>query len=555
MSTKRQKRERKQAALAKENERSTLISFISFFIIAFLFFLWGSWLLPITDPVESNYALTAREMVESGDWMSPQIYGVYWYDKPIMVYWLLSLAYSVLGFTDLAARLPAVLTGALSVTLLIWYLRRILKDNVVSIWAGVMLATSLECWVISHAIITDSILLLFTIPTMFSAYIGITENHKKHLVIAYAAAGLACLTKGPVGLVLPGLLLVIWCLSMKEPKTILRLFPWQGLLAFFAIVLPWYGGMYAIHGSDFINEFLGLHNVLRATSSEHPEDNHWYYYLILLPASLLPWAFVSFYEMKMRWKEKGAFYLFLMVWCWGTILFYTLMATKYVTYSYIAIIPAITFAAFGALRIRMGEKLPSILGGLGLLILMAALLVGTFRLKEGNWLVFYAVLAYGLFAYLIRWKANQYKRLTIISAVTASAFLCCISEGLPHFMVTRSAFEIDSAIQEEKGKHYFFLTYPASYSYYTGDIATRLLPDEPLLDQEKRDARWDKKSPIPTVNEEQFIEASKASDRPSYLYVANGKAKFFAAWSLAPRFEKVGSTKAGTVYRFVGTSD
>ena len=142
MSTKRQKRERKQAQLAKENERSTLISFISFFIIAFLFFLWGSWLLPITDPVESNYALTAREMVESGDWMSPQIYGVYWYDKPIMVYWLLSLSYSVLGFTDLAARLPAVLTGALSVTLLIWYLRRILKDNVVSIWAGVMLATS-----------------------------------------------------------------------------------------------------------------------------------------------------------------------------------------------------------------------------------------------------------------------------------------------------------------------------------------------------------------------------------------------------------------------------
>ncbi len=76
-------------------------------------------------------------------------------------------------------------------------------------------------------------------------------------------------------------------------------------------------------------------------------------------------------------------------------------------------------------------------------------------------------------------------------------------------MMTRSAFEIDSAIQEEKGKHYFFLTYPASYSYYTGDIATRLLPDEPLLDQEKRDARWDKKSPIPTINEEQFIEAAQ----------------------------------------------
>ena len=58
-------------------------------------------------------------------------------------------------------------------------------------------------------------------------------------------------------------------------------------------------------------------------------------------------------------------------------------------------------------------------------------------------------------------------------------------------MMTRSAVEIDSAIQEETGKHYFFLTYPASYSYYTGDIAARLLPDEPLLAQEKRDPRSD----------------------------------------------------------------
>lgn len=260
--------------------------------------------------------------------------------------------------------------------------------------------------------------------------------------------------------------------------------------------------------------------------------------------------------MKMRWKEKGAFYLFLMVWCWGTILFYTLMATKYVTYSYIAVVPAITFAAFGALRIRMGEKLPSILGGLGLLLLMAALLVGTFRLKEGNWLVFYAVLAYGLFAYLIRWKANQYNA-SPSSPQSRVRLPLLYLRGLPHFMMTRSTFEIDSALQEEKGDHYFFLTYPASYSYYTGDIATRLLPDEPLLAVEKRDARWDMKSPITTVNEEQFLEAAKASDRQSYLYVANGKAKFFDAWSLAPRFEKVESTKSGTIYRFVelGTRD
>lgn len=91
-----------------------------------------------------NYALTAKEMVMSGNWMSPQIYGIYWYDKPIMVYWLLSISYSILGFTDLAARLPSAFCGALSVTLLTWYVRRILKDYIAAIWAGLMLALSLN---------------------------------------------------------------------------------------------------------------------------------------------------------------------------------------------------------------------------------------------------------------------------------------------------------------------------------------------------------------------------------------------------------------------------
>lgn len=101
-----------------------------------------------------------------------------------------------------------------------------------------MLALSFEFWIISHAIITDSILLLFTIPTLLSAYIGVMEGSRKHLIIAYAAAGFACLTKGPVGLVLPGILLVLWCLSMKEPKKILSLFPITGILAFLVVVFP-----------------------------------------------------------------------------------------------------------------------------------------------------------------------------------------------------------------------------------------------------------------------------------------------------------------------------
>lgn len=115
-------------------------------------------------------------MVLSGNWLSPQIYGHFWFDKPAMVYWLMSISYSLFGFTDFASRLPAAFCGAATITLLVWYIRRITKNNVVAVWSGIMLATSLEFWIISHAIITDSMLMLFTVPTLLSAYIGLMET-------------------------------------------------------------------------------------------------------------------------------------------------------------------------------------------------------------------------------------------------------------------------------------------------------------------------------------------------------------------------------------------
>lgn len=315
MSTKKQKREKLQKAREETAKRefkcTTTQTLIGIFALALMFFAWGSHLLPVTDPVESNYALTAKEMVLSGNWLSPQIYGHFWFDKPAMVYWLMSISYSLFGFTDFASRLPAAFCGAATITLLVWYIRRIMKNNVVAVWSSIMLATSLEFWIISHAIITDSMLMLFTVPTLLSAYIGLMENNRRHMVIAYFSSGLACLSKGPVGLVLPGMLLLIWCGLMRNKKLFLRLFPWQGILIFFITALPWYACMYAIHGDPFIREFLGLHNIVRATSSEHPGDNHFYYYFLLLPFSLLPWTGLFFYEIKNSGKKKHHFIFFL----------------------------------------------------------------------------------------------------------------------------------------------------------------------------------------------------------------------------------------------------
>lgn len=548
MRTKRQKKEKlntiKKEEMQKQLKYATTKSLGGIFVIAFLFYIWGSHLFPVTDPVESNYALTAKEMVLSGNWMSPQIYGHFWFDKPVMVYWLLSVSYTILGFTDLASRLPSALCGALAVTSLIWYVRRITKDNVIAVWSGVMLGSSLAFWIISHAVITDSILMFFTIPTLLSAYIGLVENNKLHLTIAYAAAGLACLTKGPVGLVLPGLFLLCWCL-WQDKRYFLRLFPWQGILAFLAVVLPWYGGMYLIHGNSFIYDFLGLHNLLRATSSEHPEDNHFYYYLIIFPLSLLPWTGLFFYELKKQWKENSPFYKFLVTWSLGTLLFYTLMATKYVTYTYIALAPAAILSAFAVPEISAGKRTPGLLAVIPFFLLMTALSAGSFFIPDGQWWVLYLVIAYALWALVFRRNKNAKKRLTVISTVTASALLVFAMAGLPSYLRSRSSIDVAYYMQNLPGKHYFFDIYPTSYSYYTGDTGERLISS--FFKKPARDSRWNSKSPIPSITEEDFQKME--TGQPVYVYVSDKKLDEMKKWSLRNQFVVDKKLPYGTVFK------
>lgn len=524
---------------------------LGIFMAGFIFLALASWLFPITDPVESNYALTAKEMVLSGDWMSPQIYGTYWYDKPIMVYWLLSLSYSLLGFSDFAARLPFLMCGALSASLLAYYVKRITHRQSASTWAAVMMITSLEFWLISHAIITDSLLLLFTIPTLLSAYIGLYEGSKKHMTIAYSSAGLSCLTKGPVGLVLPGLFLLLWCGCMKKSIYWKRLFPWQGILAFLAVCLPWYVGMYLIHGGEFLYQFLGIHNVLRATASEHPEDNLWYYYLALFPVSLLPWIGLSLYGIKKEWRRRSPFSLLLLLWLAGTLLFYSLMATKYVTYTYISIVPAILFAALHSHDVAEGKRAACLSLAIPFAVMILALGAGTVKMPALHWAAFYCLIAYSLCMILLRWQSSKRKLLLMTASATAGLYLCLAFQAFPVYMMTRSSAAMAETFHRLPGSHYFFYSYPAGYTYYTGETAVRLMPEN--IPGVRRDSRWNAKYVMPSVSEEEW--AHTLSHETMYLFVSSGNEKHFRQWDRAAGFVPHASFASGTIYRKDAAND
>lgn len=337
--------------------RQTYIKFIKsehFHITIILFtagflYLLGNSVLPVTDPVESNYALTAKEMLLQNNYLSPQIFNHYWYDKPVFYYIELIIGFKLFGISNFGARFFSALLGIVNIGLLYKFVYRVSnKKN--AIISAVLYATSAEFWIISKAVITDMTLALFLNITLMSFYIGyrkhiLNQNYTKYYYIAYIGSALAVLTKGPIGFLLPGLIIFIYLGISRNLKELLHLKIPTGLLILVTLSGSWYSYMYMAHGSDFINVFFGVHNWLRATLSEHPKFNVWYYYIIVTVIALFPWSFILPYKL---YTQKQALYdrknvtpltMYLITWGFAIILFFSCMATKYTTYTFPALAP------------------------------------------------------------------------------------------------------------------------------------------------------------------------------------------------------------------------
>ena len=326
------------------NERLT--SAVALLCLVALYF-WGNGALPVTAPVEVNYTQTAKEMLAAGDFLSPQIYGNYWYDKPIFFYWELLAAFSVFGVTDFAARFFPALFAAAGLGLTYAFARR-LYDERTAFWSALILGTSVLYSFLAKLILTDLSLFVFFGGTLAAFYIGYRERRRSFFYIAYACAGLAVLTKGPIGFLLPGLIILVFLLAARDLSALGRVCLPTGLLVFAAVCAPWYVYMYLVHGADFVNTFLGIHNVLRATVSEHAQWDVWYFYLGIYVLGMFPWSFALPLALFRAWRVRPVVEtrtLFLLVWAIVVPVFFQMMATKYPTYSFPAFLPTAILTA------------------------------------------------------------------------------------------------------------------------------------------------------------------------------------------------------------------
>ncbi len=445
--------------------------------------------LPLLDPDEPVYAQTAREMLAAQDFISPRIYGDFWYDKPPMYYWLVAGAMKIAGQTELAARLPSALL-AVGGALLVYAGGRSLVNRRAGLIAGLALATSLEYFYLGKAAVTDVTLTFF-----MSACLLLYLRQKYRL--AYIAAGLAVLTKGPVGFVLPGLIILIHLISTRSLGTLRRIKLLSGSLLVLAVSLPWYWLMYQYHGMDFVNTFLGFHNVTRFLQPEHPSGSLWYYYLPVLGVGFFPWTIFLVQALAAairagRDGKEGGELSFLVIWAGVIFVFFSLSQTKLISYILPMFPPlALLVGWYIDSRLRAAApgvfKIPAALLTLLIVLLEAALFITAKQsipeLLPGAMLagVLLAAVA-GSAWYTACTSRNKGFVGVIVTGMAAFVIVlmtAVLPAAAPWFSVKDLAGEFQ-AHYDGQAPVYIIKAYRPGFTYYTGTPGTELADGEQL---------------------------------------------------------------------------
>jgi 4-amino-4-deoxy-L-arabinose transferase-like glycosyltransferase len=376
-------------------------------IIATLYVCYFSHLgaIGFVGPDEPRYAWIAREMVESGDWVTPRLYGKPWFEKPVLYYWGAAASFKLFGVSEAAARLPSAISALLATLALAWLALRLYGAETAR-WLLLLLPTTVGMIGFSHAASTDMpFSAMLTIALVCAAVVLRLVPAAPHsdssgvgaglappaaaisrpflddwpaLILFGFFLGLAVLAKGPAAIILSGGAVFFWALFTKRWRDAVRLFHPAALATFCATALPWYI-LCARRNPDFFRIFIIEHNFKRYLTPEFQHIQPFWFYVPVLLLALLPWSAISVIHLisvRRTWSSGNSLNslnLFLACWTVFPIVFFSLSKSKLPGY----ILP--TIPPFGLLiaqgvslrvrKIRPGDRWTRIACGLTLITL------------------------------------------------------------------------------------------------------------------------------------------------------------------------------------------
>src|SRR3989339_473539 len=253
----------------------------------------------LIKPDEGRYAEIPREMVASGDWVTPRLNELKYFEKPPLQYWATATAYTLFGEHQWTSRLWAGLTGFAGI-LLVWFAGLRLLGREAAGYAALLLSSSLLYVLMGHINTLDMGVTFFLTLGIVGLLLAQAQTDKTKqrnwMLVAWAGLALAVLSKGLMGLVLPGAALFIYCVVQRDFTLLKRMHWLPGLAVFFAITAPWFVLVMQAN-PEFFERFFIYEHYTRFTTKDLGRYQPWYYFIPILLAGALPWTVLMFDAM------------------------------------------------------------------------------------------------------------------------------------------------------------------------------------------------------------------------------------------------------------------
>jgi len=311
----------------------------------------------LVKPDEGRYAEIPREMAASGDWLTPRLNDIKYFEKPALQYWATAGAYTLFGEHHWTARLWSALTGILGVAL-IYFTGRRLWGAAAGLYAAAVLASSLLYVLIGHINTLDMGVTFFMGLSLAGFLLAQRPGadageNRLWMLVTWAGLALSVLSKGLIGLVLPGAVLVLYTLIQRDWALWTRLHMVSGLALFLLISAPWFIAV-SIANPEFFHFFFIHEHFERFLTKAHHRYQPWWSFVPVLLLGILPWITLMFDAVARAWKADGsearAFkpQRFLLIWSAFIFLFFSASSSK---------LPSYILPIFPALALLIGARL------------------------------------------------------------------------------------------------------------------------------------------------------------------------------------------------------
>lgn len=348
---------------------------------ALFFFRLGSY--PLSNPDEGRYAEIPREMVVSGDYITPRLNGVVYFEKPPLVYWTTAVCLKVFGPSEWSMRATPALFALFGV-LVTYAAARRLHGREAGLLAAAVLGTSILYFVIAHIMLLDMAVSVLMAATLFCFILGVREapgaRRRWFFYGLYASAALATLTKGLIGFLVTGAVMFLWLLVFNQWRRLLPMYLPSGAALFLLIAAPWHI-LAAQANETWAHRYFVYEHWLRFTTPAASRPGAWHYFVWIVLAGLIPW--IGFLWPAMRdalrggWakRKENADAWFFVMWVAFIFLFFSKSHSKLAPYI-LPIFPALAavIGAWLATALRAEDGAKRLRVGLGVFAFFCGLL-------------------------------------------------------------------------------------------------------------------------------------------------------------------------------------